>query len=290
MTTALAPWKKWLLSAYYYATLPGRRQRRRFSARAGRAPVSIVFYHRVADNTPNDWTISSCEFSRQIDWLQEHFDLVSLPEAQQRILHGNARPAVSLTFDDGYAVNCERALPLLIKRKIPCTYFVTSHNVLTGEPFPHDVRAQQPLAPNTMEQLRSLVAAGIEIGAHTKSHADLGGVTDEATLLDEVVGSRDDLQDALGTSIRYFAFPFGLHKNLNRRAFHLAREAGFVGVCSAYGGYNTPGDDPFHLQRIHADPEFVAFRNWLTLDRRKIAQVERYEYEAIGPPRGDERD
>jgi peptidoglycan/xylan/chitin deacetylase (PgdA/CDA1 family) len=241
--------------------------------------VSIVFYHRVADNTPNDWTISNRQFARQIDWLEKHFDLVSLEEAQHRIRHGNTRPAVSLTFDDGYSENCEQALPLLVKRQLPCTYFVTSHNVLTGEPFPHDAQAQRPLAPNTIEQLRSLVAAGIEIGAHTRTHADLGAITDEAELRGELLGSRDDLQDSLGATVRYFVFPYGLHANLNRRAFHLAREAAFAGVCSAYGGYNTPGDDPFHLQRIHGDPDFVPFRNWLTFDRRKIAQVERYEYQ-----------
>ena len=283
MSTILAPWKKCLLNAYYYATLPGRRRRTDSAARAGRAPVSIVFYHRVADVAPNDWTISNRSFVRQINWLQEHFDLVSLPEAQQRIIHGNTRPAVSLTFDDGYAENCERALPLLIQRKIPCTYFVTSHNVLTGHPFPHDVEAGQPLPPNTIQQLQSLIAAGVEIGAHTRTHADLGGMADETELQNELIGSRDDLQSVLGTCVRYFAFPFGLHANLNRRAFHIAREAGFVGVCSAYGGYNTPGDDPFHLQRIHADPEFVPFRNWLTFDRRKIVQVERYEYEESAP-------
>lgn len=280
MSAILAPWKKHLLDAYYYATLPGRRIRSRLLAQTGQLQVSIVFYHRVADHTPNGWTISNREFVRQIDWLQKHFDLVSLPEAQRRIVEGNQRPAVSLTFDDGYAENCERALPLLIQRRIPCSYFVTAHNVLTGEAFPHDVKAGRPLAPNTIQQLRSLVAAGVEIGAHSRTHADLGVVTDEARLRDELIGARDDLQDVLGTDIRYFAFPFGQHANLNRRAFHLAREAGFAGVCSAYGGYNTPGDDPFHLQRIHADPQFAPFRNWLTFDPRKVAQIERYEYKA----------
>lgn len=279
MTTILTPWKKCLLNAYYYATLPDRRRRAEQAARTGHAPVSIVFYHRVADHTPTDWTISSREFVRQIDWLQQRFDLVSLQDAQQRIVHGNTRPAVSITFDDGYAENCDQALPLLISRRIPCTYLVTSQHVLTGDPFPHDTKANLPLAPNTVEQLRSLAAAGIEIGAHTRTHPDLGTITDEMQLRNEVLGSRDDLQDMLGTSVRYFAFPYGLRANLNRRAFHLAREAGFVGVCSAYGGYNSPGDDPFHLQRIHADRDFARFRNWLTFDLRKIAQVERYDYQ-----------
>ena len=41
-------------------------------------------------------------------------------------------------------------------------------------------------------------------------------------------------------------------------------------MCSAYGGYNFPGDDPFHLRRFHADPEFIRFNNWMTVDPRKL--------------------
>ena len=57
---------------------------------------------------------------------------------------------------------------------------------------------------------------------------------------------------------------------LSPEAFHVAWEAGYAGVCSAYGGYNFPGDDPFHLRRFHADCEFIRFKNWLTIDPRKL--------------------
>lgn len=269
MTTGFSPWKRQLLGAYYYAALPARHWENCAARRAGRAAVMVVFYHRVADHIPNDWTLSRREFSRQIDWLQQHFDLVSLSEAQHRIRTGNTRPSVSITFDDGYADNSEFALPLLVERRIPCTYFVASHFVMTGEPFPHDVAAGSPLPPNTIEQLRRLAAAGIEIGGHTRTHADLGKITDQDVLRTEVVESRDELQAAVGCPIRHFAFPYGLPENLSGAAFRVARQAGFAGVCSAYGAYNFPGDDPFHLQRIHGDPQFVRFKNWLTVDRRK---------------------
>ena len=66
------------------------------------------------------------------------------------------------------------AVPLLLKHQIPFTYFVSTDHVLGGEPFPHDVQAGRPLASNTLAQLRELAAAGVEIGAHTRSHADFG--------------------------------------------------------------------------------------------------------------------
>ncbi len=278
MTAVLSPWKNGLLGAYYYATLPARVLSNRHEARSGNAPVMSIYYHRVADHSPNDWTISNGQFKREIEWLEANFDLVSLDEAQRRIRDGNKRPAVAITFDDGYAENCDQALPLLISKQIPCTYFVTSHYALTGEAFPHDVALGEPLSPNSIPQLSSLADAGITIGAHTRTHPDLGKMSDESAMFDEIVGGRIDLEDALGIEINHFAFPFGLHNNLNATAFRIAAANRFTGVCSAYGGYNFPGEDSFHIQRIHADPELVRLKNWLTVDPRKRRSVDRFCY------------
>jgi peptidoglycan/xylan/chitin deacetylase (PgdA/CDA1 family) len=277
-------WRQLLLNLYYYASCPPRAARNARWRAARQSPVIVLFYHRIADHTPNDWTISCRAFAKQVRWLRRHFDLVSLADAQQRIRSGlNDRPAVSITFDDGYAENFQRALPLLLDQGIPFTYFVTTHHVLTGAPFWHDVARRQPLAPNTIDQIRELAMAGVEIGAHTRTHPDLGRIRDSARLYDEVAGAKHELEAAIGTNVRYFAFPFGQVVNLNAEVFHLARSAGYEGVCSAYGGYNFPGDDAFHLQRIHADGEMVRFKNWLTVDSRKLNSVQRYDYGGSEP-------
>ena len=57
----------------------------------------------------------------------------------------------------------------------------------------------------------------------------------------------------------------------------MAYEAGYRGVCSAYGGYNFPGDDPFHLKRFHADEQFIRFKNWMTIDPRKLRMHEDFD-------------
>jgi peptidoglycan/xylan/chitin deacetylase (PgdA/CDA1 family) len=272
------------MSVYYHGTLPLRRWVNQRALARGRAPVIVLFYHRVADDTPNDWTISNELFTWQVEWLAEHFDLVSLAEAQRRVAAGsNTRPAVSLTFDDGYADNCHHALPLLIKRRIPCTYFVTTRHVIEGRAFAHDVSAGQPLRPNSPAELRALAAAGIEIGAHTRTHPDLGTITDPAVLEEEIAYGREELQQLVQREVRHFAFPYGLHANLSEAAFHVARTAGYHAVCSAYGGYNLPGDDPFHLQRVHGDADRARFMNQLTVDPRKQFTVRRYVYGPVTP-------
>ena len=266
-----------LLDLYRRGSWPYRWWWRRRAAAARRAPVIVLLYHRIADDEANLWTTSNRTFARQLDWLSSQVELVSLEEAQRRIREGNTRPSASVTFDDGYAENCQQAIPLLARKRIPCTYFVTLENVLQGKPFAHDVAQGNQFAPNTLDQLRQMISAGIEIGAHTCSHPDLGRVTDEKRLEHEILEAGQRLGDLLNRPVRYFAFPFGQRANLSSRAFELAREAGYQAACSAYGGYNFPGDDPFHLQRIPVDDEMTRLKNWVTVDPRKFG-IRRFTY------------
>lgn len=270
--------KKLLLNLYYHGTYPVRSRNHRRWADCGRLPAIILYWHRIADDRATPWTTSNELFARQVQWLKKRFPLVSLQEAQRRIRLGdNHETCVSITFDDGYADNCYHAIPMLIGERIPCTYFVTVRNVLEGEPFAHDVALGHRFAPNTLEHLRAMAAAGMEIGVHTFTHADLGAISDPITLYREVVVARDELQQTLGRAVHYFAFPYGQRENLTPEAFALLEKAGYMGVCSAYGGFNFPGDDAFHLQRISADDSMIHMKNWVTMDPRKL-RTPRFEY------------
>ncbi len=92
----------------------------------------------------------------------------------------------------------------------------------------------------------------------------------------------EDLQAALGRPVRYFAFPFGCFRHLNAEAFALARQAGYEAVCSAYGGFNFPGDDAFHVQRIPLGDDMIHLKNWATVDPRKLSA--RFNYDARDIP------
>ncbi len=162
---------KVLLAGYYGASLPYRHWANRRRCAAGMAPLMVLFYHRIADDRANGWTHSNRLFHQQIHWLKRHCELISLEEGQRRIrnLH-NDRLAACITFDDGYAENCDQAIPLLVEEKIPCTYFVSSAHVLEGQRFPHDVAASCEGRPNTIQQIREMARCGIEIGgAHPYS-------------------------------------------------------------------------------------------------------------------------
>jgi peptidoglycan/xylan/chitin deacetylase (PgdA/CDA1 family) len=244
----------------------------------------VLFYHRIADDGALCCTHSNQLFQRQIRWLQKHCELISMEEVQRRVRRGyNNRLAACITFDDGYAENCDQALPFLIQQKVPCTYFVSSWHVLEGRRFAHDERTGSPGQPNTLQQLRWMAANGIDIGAHTRTHIDLGSITDQCKLYDEVVASGEELQGIIGKPVHYFSCPFGMPQNLNARAFEMAFEYGYEGVCSAYGSYNFPGDDSFHIRRIHAD-DMWRLKNWGTIDPRRTHPKYRFEYQLPDHP------
>jgi peptidoglycan/xylan/chitin deacetylase (PgdA/CDA1 family) len=271
-------WKWLLLNVYYHGSRPARWWIYRKLAARRRMPIASLYYHRIADDAATECTMPNQTFIDQMRWLRKHFDLISFEEAQRRIRSGiSDRPAVHITFDDGYADNCRSAIPWLVKEQIPCTYFVTVRNILEGRAFDHDLNQGLELAPNSLEQVSAMAAAGIEIGAHSYSHPDISKVTDPAELRRELAVARDELSAAIGQPVRYFSFPFGLHVNLSCQAFDMAAQCGYEGVCSAYGGYNYPGDDPFHLQRIPTVNETLRLKNWLTCDPRKI-HTRRFEY------------
>lgn len=266
----MSSWKRFLLNLYYQGSRPYRVGRRLRGAGRGNMPIVVFFYHRVADDHPTPWTVPNDLFRRQIDWLARHFEMISLEEAQRRIGEGrNTRPAVAITFDDGYAENCRHAIPLLVKRGIPCTYFATLWNVQRGLPFAHDQALGFDFPANTIDQLRAMADAGIEIGSHCRHHEDLALVTDRKRLHDEVVVAGRELAELIGHPVRYVAFPYGHYLNIRTDALDMIRQAGYLGYCSGYGGYNLPGEDPFHLQRIHVDPDMVRLKNRATVDPRR---------------------
>lgn len=268
MTNGYRQWAAWF---YRLATQRRRATLRKRLIQNAEFPVAVLFYHRVADNHLTPWTISRRNFSRHLDWLERHFDVVTLAEAQRRVRsHGNARPTVAITFDDGYAENCDFAIPELQRRGLTATYFVATSSVASGQPFQHDVRNNFPIPPNTVAEIRDIARAGFEIGGHTRNHVDIGSLTQRENVEEEIVGGVRQLEEWGVGPIRYFSFPFGLPENTSQLAVDILLEAGLAGFCTAYGAWNWPGSAGYHLRRIHADPGMQTLKSWLTLDARKL--------------------
>ena len=264
--------KELLLTAYRWSTRQRRNELAREFRLNGTYPATILFYHRVANVSKNGWTINHENFRLHLDWIEKNSKFASLEDIRRSQLNGHRTvPMVGITFDDGYGENNDFAIPHLVERKIPCTYFVSTHFVETGDPFPHDLAIGSSFRPNTISEIGQMAANGITIGAHSHTHPDFGLEMSDHQLRTEIHDVRKKLQDWSQQPVNYFAFPFGLAKNITQRAIDFVFDAGFECFVSAAGGHNWPGFDANHLQRVHGDPGMAAVANWLTLDPRKLS-------------------
>jgi peptidoglycan/xylan/chitin deacetylase (PgdA/CDA1 family) len=186
--------------------------------------VPVLMYHEIAERaeTASRLAVSPAIFAAQLGYLRgAGFTALTAGELTAR-LAGDAGPLpdrpVVLTFDDGYADFHSRAMPLLAGHGFTATLFVT-----TGWEQDPDLRQSAPGRMLNRTQLTEAVLAGIEVGAHTRSHPQLDQLP-EPLVREELCTSKRWLEDELGLAVPGLAYPFGYSSRLVRQ---LAREAGY---------------------------------------------------------------
>src|SRR5215471_4376100 len=220
----------------------------------GRSRAVVVYYHRVGGNDVLSKPVP--EFHADLAYLKRNYRCTTLEDLSKRLANGDPirkRTAV-ITFDDGYRDNYVNAIPLLRQAGLPATFFVAIGYVGTGREFPHDHRndalvAKTEFAKLEWDDLREMEKAGFEIGSHTVNHTNLGQAAG-AELEFEIVESLRMLNERLGEKRRPFSFPWGKRADMCEDAIRLIGDAGYYAACSAYGGSNTRGGDPFQIKRV----------------------------------------
>ncbi len=211
----------------------------------------VVAFHRVNDATAGDpLTVSVPDFERFCRFFRRHFEVVPLGEVVARCEAGRSLGGtLAITFDDGYLDNFLHAAPVLRSLGLPATFFVVS-GFIGSEAVPAwDRELDPPPRWMTWDQVRALRREGHEIGAHTRSHPDLGRLLGPEAL-EEMAGSRRDIQKEIDAPVELFAYPFGGREHFAEANRPLVRQAGFRCCVSCYGGTNPDGADPFRLQRV----------------------------------------
>jgi hypothetical protein len=119
-----------------------------------------------------------------------------------------------------------------------------------------EMPAQPPpeYRPLSWDAVRSMVAAGVEFGAHTKTHPILSALTGPEELRDEIAGSKARIESQLDRPVLHFCYPNGLMRDIGAQAAAAVREAGMRTGVTAEPGVNQVHHDPFLLNRIAADP------------------------------------
>jgi peptidoglycan/xylan/chitin deacetylase (PgdA/CDA1 family) len=226
----------------------------------------IVVFHRVQETVaPDDGlTVSVRMFERHCEFLRRHFRVVSLLDIVEKLERGQRfNRELAITFDDGYRDNFENAAPVLQKLSLPATFFVVTQWMGTDVVPWWDGEREARHPWMTWDQVRALHRRGFDIGAHTRTHADLGSISG-AEAQRQIVGARLELEKEIGSPVELFAYPYGSAKHLTEANRELVKAAGFRCCCSCTGGTNAAGTSPFRLARVpisvwHRSPHQFGF-------------------------------
>lgn len=198
-------------------------------------PVPILEYHVLgaapADAAYPELYVTRSDFSRQMDWLDEHgYQAVTLEAVEKAWYHGGTVPAkpVVISFDDGYRPQFTFALPELRKHGWPGLLNLKAEG---SDLYTSDVEA--------------MTDAGWELAAHTIHHLDLTTL-DAEQLKEEVAGSRAILRRDYGVGVENFCYPAG---RFDSTVIAAVKAAGYVGATTEIPGYATR-EKPYELARF----------------------------------------
>jgi peptidoglycan/xylan/chitin deacetylase (PgdA/CDA1 family) len=218
-------------------------------------PRAIVLcYHSISDQTPFA-SLTPKQFEQHLEWLASNTHVVPADEVLAHAQLADSRPAVALTFDDGYRDNHENALPLLLRYRFPATFFVTT-GFIDQDPavvnrFARlrkvDTAAVVPLSWDQLEEMHSL---GFSVGSHTQTHPNLAALP-PAKVAEELRRSKATLEDRLQAPISTFAYPFGKPgRHFTPQVKDLVSAAGYSLAVAISPRGVRPSDEAMALPRF----------------------------------------
>lgn len=197
----------------------------------GPTTLPVLMYHSISTlgaGSLRDLAVPPARLAEQLTALRDAgYQLVGLSEALDLVDAGHTGPPlVALTFDDGYANFLRAGLLTLAAAGASATLYPSvGHLAGPAEWLGRWAGAFGPLL--RWSELAEVAASGIEIGNHGLVHQPLD-VLPAALLEQQLVDSRDRLEQAIGRSVRSFCYPHGYH---DRRVRTLVRRSGHDNAC-----------------------------------------------------------
>lgn len=214
-------------------------------AKARAEGALVLAYHDIGDDPDNttDYYVSPSQMRHHLLMARRAgLRIVSLEELTDAFREGRDLDGLgAVVFDDSLSGVHHYAMPVLLELGIPATVFTVSA-ALGEDPawWPGSARVM------TAGEIREMAACGFTIASHTRTHRSLAGAPPGARI-DEVVGSRSELEDLVGTRVDLFAYPYG-HYDRDARA--AVEEAGYAAAYSFLNGRVVEGLDRFRLPRL----------------------------------------
>ena len=248
------------------------------SSRETDREILVLMYHDIREEpvAGNTAIISQETFRAQMQALQAAgFETVTFDDLIAFVDHGQRLPErpIVITFDDGYRSNLEIAAPILAEFGMQATI-----NVI-GSSRGRDthLRTGTPIIPHfSLEEARPWVEAGvIQIQHHSYDMHHVRQLEMEETFRQGILQREDEsdkayrealiadfntlrqkIEEALGTAVTVFAYPYGHH---SEEAEAILRELGVRVTLTTVPGTNlisrNKPESLFLLNRLNISEE-----------------------------------
>ncbi len=165
-------------------------------------------------------------------------------------------PFVAFTFDDGFMECFDYFAPELEKIGVNALFFVNPNYVEGNTAYIDNFNKNIVMTPNKSpmrwEHLTELSRKGHIIGAHTMDHYMINS-KDERILRYQIETCKDCIEQHIGQSCDYFAFPYGKLSHANSMAIDIASNCyKYVFSQSDYKHYFSFGGSV--INRRHFEP------------------------------------
>ena len=219
--------------------------------------TTVLMYHALVEKRDSDLHpvhIEIAMFEQQMGWLHaQGYDGITVEEWYSRWSAKQlSRPAVVITFDDGYSSLMDRAAPILKKYGFAATLFLTTDFVGMPAFNAEFAQAVPPCQrPLTWAEVQTLQVAGWDIQAHSCSHRPHAALP-IAQLKAELETSKQIIVNQLNNRVKFYAFPYG---NYNRQALKALQDAGYWAGFAVHSGQISPTSDLRRLPRIEINAD-----------------------------------
>lgn len=214
--------------------------------------VPVLMYHKVSPYQEHGrlgLRITPENFEQQVKHLKSQgYNTVSLDRLTEHWETGTPLPArpVVLTFDDGYEDNYLFAYPVLKKYGYTATIFLVYDDIEGYNEWETDKIRHPTVKLLSWSQIREMQDWGISFQSHTLTHPSLTWLSPEK-VQHEVAQSKTELENALGTPVNYFAYPYG---RCNWQVAGAVHRAGYKAALTTVKGRNDIGTDRYMLKRL----------------------------------------
>ena len=222
--------------------------------------LAILAFHKIGNPAPGGWEswfyIPEETFSSYLRWLYDHgWQVIDITTFLRSLSKPDTLPEKTalITFDDGYCSVRDIALPLLQHFGYPAVLFVPTDYIGRYNTFDNGIEPEEAICD--WDCLQELMRHGVSIQSHGASHRRFSEISPNEQK-DELIRSKDILQNNLGSPVELMAFPYGDDGMDKERTTEYLKEAGYQAAC-LYGGdpLLLPVAHRYSLTRIAMGPD-----------------------------------